>query len=68
MKTVLIILDIVLLLGGVVAYIGFYRICKAHTQRDKVVVPTKKILPYVIALTVIVILVPLIGLGLTLIG
>lgn len=66
MKTLLIILDIVLIICGVVAYMGFYRICKAHTQGDKVVVPTKKILPYAIVLLVIAILVPLIGLGLQL--
>ena len=62
MKTFLIILEIILMIIDVGLFMYFYKLLKKHSCGDKVVVPTKKVLPYVIAMVVISILVPVIGL------
>lgn len=61
MKAFFIVFDILLVIIDLFVFIRLWRIFKTHSQGDELVVPTKKVLPYGIAMAVISILVPVIG-------
>ena len=61
MQKILIGLDIALIVIDLFLYIRFRNILKEHTQEDTFIVPTKMILPYVIAMAGISVCIPVIG-------
>ena len=62
MKTFLIVLEVFLMVIDTGLFVYLYKLFKKHAQGDELVVPAKKVLPYVIMMAVISILIPAIGL------
>lgn len=61
MQKILIGLDILLIVIDLFLYIRFRKILKEHAQDDSFIVPKKMILPYSIAMVVISVCIPVIG-------
>ena len=62
MKIFLIVLQVFLMVIDIGLFVYLYKLFKAHSSGDELVIPTKKVLPYVILMAVIAVLVPFIGL------
>ena len=62
MKTFLLVLEVFLIVIDIGLFVYLCRLFKAHSSGDRLVIPTKKVLPYVILMAVISVLVPFIGL------
>lgn len=62
MKTFLIICEVLLTVVDMGLFVYLYKLFREHSRGDELVLPTKKVLPYVIVMVVISILVPMIGL------
>ncbi len=62
MKNFLLILEVLLTIIDIAVFLYLYKLFKKHSRGDELVIPTKMVLPYVIAMAIISILVPAIGL------
>ncbi len=62
MKNFLLILEVLLTIIDIGVFVYLYKLFKKHSRGDELVIPTKKVLSYVIAMVVISIVVPKIGL------
>lgn len=62
MKMFLIVGEVLLIIIDTVAFVRLLKVFKENRHGDETVVPTEKVMPYVITMVVISILVPLINL------
>ena len=67
MRILFVILQIALVIIDIGLFLYIYKLFKKYAHGDELIVPTKKVLPYIVMMAIISILIPAIGLWMHLI-